>query len=168
MKENLKKLLKKKGPLAENEVKDLLKSYGIRTTKYRLVSRFEDLKNTGLKFPVALKVCSSKILHKTDVGGVKLDIKDLDELKKTFKIFKKKFPKENLLVDQMEKKGVEIIIGLVFMMVTRRSVAIAPGLMPTTRSLSSPADPPNALVNAISAALPVEPITYFALCRSPA
>ena len=113
MKENLKKLLKKKGPLAENEVKDLLKSYGIRTTKYRLVSRFEDLKNTGLKFPVALKVCSSKILHKTDVGGVKLDIKDLDELKKTFKIFKKKFPKENLLVDQMEKKGVEIIIGLV-------------------------------------------------------
>jgi acyl-CoA synthetase (NDP forming) len=44
---------------------------------------------------------------------VKLDIKDMDELKKTFKIFKKKFPKENLLVDQMEKKGVEIIIGLV-------------------------------------------------------
>lgn len=113
MKENLKKLLKRKGPLAENEVKDLLKLYGIRTTKYRLVSRFEDLKNIGLKFPVALKVCSSKILHKTDVGGVKLDIKDMDELKKTFKIFKKKFPKENLLVDQMEKKGVEIIIGLV-------------------------------------------------------
>jgi acyl-CoA synthetase (NDP forming) len=113
MKENLKKLLKRKGPLAENEVKDLLKSYGIRTTKYRLISRFEDLKNIGLKFPVALKVCSSKILHKTDVGGVKLDIKDMDELKKTFKIFKKKFPKENLLVDQMEKKGVEIIIGLV-------------------------------------------------------
>ena len=35
------------------------------------------------------------------------------DLEKTFKEFKKKFPKENLLVDQMEEKGVEIIIGLV-------------------------------------------------------
>src|SRR5215471_1448151 len=44
-----------------------------------------------------------------------------------------------------------------FMMVIRRSVAIAPGLMPTTRRPSSPAEPPSALVNAIRAALPVEP-----------
>ena len=113
MKENVKNLIKRKGPLAENEVKDLLKAYGIRTTKYKLVNKIEDLNNLGLKFPVALKVCSSKILHKTDVGGVKLNIKDMAELQKTFKDFKKKFPKENLLVDQMEEKGVEIIIGLV-------------------------------------------------------
>src|SRR5262249_43828736 len=44
-----------------------------------------------------------------------------------------------------------------FMMVIRRSVAIAPGLMPTTRRPSSPAEPPSALVTAIGAALPVEP-----------
>ena len=113
MKENVKNLIKRKGPRAENEVKDLLKAYGIRTTKYKLVNKIEDLNNLGLKFPVALKVCSSKILHKTDVGGVKLNIKDMAELKKIFKEFKKKFPKENLLVDQMEEKGVEIIIGLV-------------------------------------------------------
>ena len=113
MKANVKKLIGKKGPLAENEVKDLLKAYGIKTTKYKLVNKLEDLENLGLKFPVALKVCSSKILHKTDVGGIKLNIKNMDELKKTFKEFRKKFPKENLLVDQMEEKGVEIIIGLV-------------------------------------------------------
>ncbi|MCK5258873.1 MAG: acetate--CoA ligase family protein, partial [Thermoplasmatales archaeon] len=91
----------------------LMKAYGIRTTNYKLVNKLEDLENLGLKFPVALKVCSSKILHKTDVGGVKLGIKDTSDLEKTFKEFKKKFPKENLLVDQMEEKGVEIIIGLV-------------------------------------------------------
>ncbi len=113
MKASIKKLIEKKGPLAENEVKDLLKEYGIGTTKYKLVNKIEDLENLELKFPVALKVCSSKILHKTDVGGVKLDIKDMDELKKTFKDFRKKFPKENLLVDQMAEKGVEIIIGLI-------------------------------------------------------
>ena len=106
-------LMKKKGPLAENEVKDLLKAYGIKTTNYKLVKKEDDLKNLGLKFPVALKVCSSKILHKTDVGGVKLGIKDAAELKKTFKEFKLKFPNENFLVDQMEEKGVEVIIGLV-------------------------------------------------------
>jgi len=113
MNKKVREFVKRKGPLAENEVKDLMNAYGIRTTKYKVVKKENDLKNLGLKFPVALKVCSSKILHKTDVGGVKLGIKDLDELKKTFKVFKKKFPDEDLLVDQMEEKGVEIIVGLV-------------------------------------------------------
>lgn len=113
MKKNIGKILERKGPLAENEVKDLLNTYEIRTTKYKVVNRLEDLDNLRLSFPVALKVCSSKILHKTDVGGVELGIENMDELKRTFKEFKIKFPKENLLVDQMEKKGVEVIIGLV-------------------------------------------------------
>ncbi len=113
MKENIKKLLERKGPLAENEVKDLLNAHGIPTTKYEIVNKECDLDSIGLKYPVALKVCSNKILHKTDVGGVKLNIKDEKELRVAFKKFKEKFPKENLLVDQMEEKGVEIIIGLV-------------------------------------------------------
>lgn len=113
MEARVRKLLERKGPLAENEVKDLLKAYGIPTTKYKLVDKPGDLENLGLIFPVALKVCSSKILHKTDVNGVKLNIRDMDELKESFKDFRKRFPSESLLVDQMEEKGVEIIIGLV-------------------------------------------------------
>jgi acyl-CoA synthetase (NDP forming) len=112
MKKDIEKYLNRKGALAENEVKDILKAYKIRTTKYRVVNKIEDLENLDLKFPVALKVCSNKILHKTDVGGVKLGIEDLSELIETFKDFRKRFPKEDLLVDQMEDKGVEIIIGL--------------------------------------------------------
>jgi acyl-CoA synthetase (NDP forming) len=73
----------------------------------------KDLEKITLRFPVALKVCSPAILHKTDVGGVRLNIQNKEELKKSFKVFRKKFPAENLLVDQMEEKGVEIIIGLV-------------------------------------------------------
>ena len=113
MNKNIEKFLKRKGPLAENEVKDLLKAYKIKTTEYKLVEKIEDLDKLGLKFPVALKVCSSKILHKTDVGGVMLGIENLNELKKTFKDFRKKFPKEKFLVDQMAEKGIEIIVGLV-------------------------------------------------------
>ncbi len=113
MNKKVKELIKRKGALAENEVKDLLNAYGITTTKYKLIKKESDLINLGLEFPVALKVCSSKILHKTDVGGVKLGIKDLNELKRTFEVFKKKFPNENLLVDQMMEKGIEIIVGLI-------------------------------------------------------
>lgn len=113
MNEKVKKIIKRKGPLAENEVKDLLNAYNIKTTHYEVVKDIDDLKDISLKFPVALKVCSSDILHKTDVGGVKLDIKDMEDLKNTFKKFKKKFPNEKFLVDQMEEKGVEVIIGLV-------------------------------------------------------
>jgi len=106
-------ILNRKGALAENEVKDFLKSYNINTTKFKVVKQEGDLDNLNLSFPVALKVCSNMILHKTDVGGVKLGIKDMNELKKIFKVFKTKFPNENLLVDQMEEKGVEVIVGLI-------------------------------------------------------
>ena len=110
----VKKLIKgRTGALAENEVKDLLQAYGIPTTKYQVVRKEKDLEALSVRFPVALKVCSSKILHKTDVGGVRLNIQNLLELKKVFQEFRQKFPTEDLLVDQMEEKGVEMIIGLV-------------------------------------------------------
>jgi acyl-CoA synthetase (NDP forming) len=106
MKAAVKKLLVDgTGGLAENKVKDLLRAYGIPTTTYQVIQTEKDLNKLMVRFPVALKVCSPKILHKTDVGGVKL--------KKTFKELRKKFPKENFLVDQMEEKGVELIVGLV-------------------------------------------------------
>lgn len=101
------------GALAENEVKDLMRAYGIATTQYQVVRSEKDLEKLSVRFPVALKVCSSKILHKTDVGGVRLNIRDAGELKEAFKEFRRKFPAEYLLVDQMEEKGVEMIVGLV-------------------------------------------------------
>jgi acyl-CoA synthetase (NDP forming) len=110
----MKKLLVgRTGALTENKVKDLLRTYGIPTTTYQVVQTERDLNKLTVRFPVALKVCSPNILHKTDVGGVRLNIQNTEELKKTYKEFRKKFPTEDLLVDQMEEKGVEIIVGLV-------------------------------------------------------
>ncbi|MCJ7696729.1 MAG: acetate--CoA ligase family protein, partial [Thermoplasmata archaeon] len=84
----VKKLLAgRTGALAENEVKDLLRAYGIPTTTYQVVHTEKDLEKLTLRFPVALKVCSPAILHKTDVGGVVLNIQNTDELKKTFRAF---------------------------------------------------------------------------------
>ena len=114
MKAAVKKIIEgRSGALAENEVKDLMRAYGIPTTRYQIVRKKKDLEHLSVKYPVALKVCSPKILHKTDVGGVRLNIKNKEELKEAFQQFRRKFPSEDLLVDEMEEKGVEIIVGLI-------------------------------------------------------
>jgi len=113
MSHQIQELLNRTGALAENEVKDFLQSFGITTTKYIVIKDIDDLTDFPLQFPVALKVCSAKILHKTDVKGVQLNIQNMEELTKILKQFQKRFPKESFLVDQMVDKGVEVIVGLV-------------------------------------------------------
>ncbi|MEM3342372.1 MAG: acetate--CoA ligase family protein [Thermoplasmata archaeon] len=68
----------------------------------------------GMPFegPYVVKVCSSKILHKTDVGGVRLNISQA-ELPAVVSEMKEKFPGENILVEKMAPKGIEVIIGLI-------------------------------------------------------
>ena len=113
MNRKVKKIIENKKNLAENEVKDLLQEYNIKTTNYKVIFDESDLDGLDLSFPVALKVCSGEILHKTDVDGVKLNISSEEELREHVKDFKKRFPKENLLVDEMVESGVEVIIGLI-------------------------------------------------------
>ncbi|RLF41894.1 MAG: acetyl-CoA synthetase [Thermoplasmata archaeon] len=114
MKTSVSKLIEgKTGVLADRDVRELLKHYDIPTPRYQIVEREEDLDKIDVPFPVVLKVSSPKILHKTDVGGVYLDIKDRKELETVFQDFKKRFPEEVFLVEEMMEKGVEIIVGLV-------------------------------------------------------
>lgn len=110
---NVSNLLKIKGALAENEVKDLIKSYGINTTKFEVVKTKKEVENTKLSFPVAFKICSRQILHKTDVNGVALNIHNKEELVKIYNDFSIRFPNEKFIIDQMQPKGVEVIIGLI-------------------------------------------------------
>lgn len=113
MKQAAQQLLHHKQNFAENDVKNLLKIYEIPTTNYTLINTEEDLTNLSLKFPIALKVCTPEILHKTDVGGVVLNIKTTDELHTQYQLFRKKFPNQPLLADEMVPPGAEIIIGLI-------------------------------------------------------
>ncbi len=98
--------------LDESEAKKLLKKYGIPTTNFIVINKLNEIDKIKLKFPMVMKVCSPRILHKTDVGGVILNINDRKELKNSFKKLKKKFPEEKILIEEMEKKGIEIIIGV--------------------------------------------------------
>lgn len=98
--------------LAENEVKELLREFGIPTTDFQVVTSFEEIDLKKLKFPVVLKVSSPSILHKTDVGGVVLDI-PRDELEREFKKMSDKFPDAKVLVESQQEGRVEVIVGLI-------------------------------------------------------
>lgn len=98
---------------AEYEAKSLLLKYGIPTTKFELIKNEEDIKNLDMNYPLVLKVSSPRILHKTDVGGVVLNIGSMEELLEEYKNLRKKFPREKFIVEEMEKQGVEIIAGIV-------------------------------------------------------
>ncbi|MDO8537503.1 MAG: acetate--CoA ligase family protein [archaeon] len=100
------------------KAKALLEKNHIKFVKGILVTKEKDLdKAKSIGFPMAMKIISKDISHKSDVGGVKLDIKNMQEAKKAFKEIlqncKKKMPKakiDGIFVQKMIQ-GKQIIIG---------------------------------------------------------
>ncbi len=73
-----KALLQRRYELLEPEAKEFIETCGIHTTKHKMTSSREEAIQAArsIGYPVVLKIVSPDISHKTDVGGVKLDIKD--------------------------------------------------------------------------------------------
>lgn len=106
--------------IADKNWEALIQSYGIRLPEQHTVRSLEDAVKAfeALKTPVALKLISDKISHKTEVGGVKLDLSKEQEVRKAWaeleKIAKEKdVPFEGALVQQMIPEAPEVIAGLV-------------------------------------------------------
>jgi acyl-CoA synthetase (NDP forming) len=97
--------------LSEAETKQLLKARGILTTKF-LLPRRDELSDLPLSYPLAVKVSSAKVLHKTEVGGLFLDVATPDELLRRYDQIKSRFPDADVLVESMEPKGPEVIVGV--------------------------------------------------------
>ena len=95
----------------EYEAKLLLKDYGIKVPEGALINDLRDIDNLDLNYPVVAKVASEKILHKSDVGGVILNIKNKEELKEKVKILMEKFSSP-VLVEEMLSGGLEVIVGV--------------------------------------------------------
>lgn len=94
----------------EWEVKELFKLYNINTPNGVLIRSDEDFNGSELQKPLVVKVCDPKILHKTDIGGVKLNVSD--NLDAVISEMKNLFPESNLLVEEMVPyTGIEFIIG---------------------------------------------------------
>lgn len=107
--------------LTELESKNLLSKVGIHVNETVFAGSREEAVAAGkeLGFPVVLKIVSPDIIHKSDSGGVKLDLKTAAQVGKAYddilKAARARFPEASLRgvsVQKMAPPGVEVIIGV--------------------------------------------------------
>jgi acetyl coenzyme A synthetase (ADP forming)-like protein len=111
----------KRGFLPESEAHEVLKAYGFPVLDFRLAKNEQECLQYAreIGYPVALKIVSPEVLHKVDVGGVRLNIEDEGEIKKAYEEIissvRSTKPDVNIwgiLVQKMAKKAKETIIGM--------------------------------------------------------
>jgi acetate---CoA ligase (ADP-forming) len=119
----LEKALKKANGAAaldEVESKKLLKAYGIPISKEAIAQTSAEAAKIAKKigFPVVAKVVSPDILHKSDIGGVVLNLNSAAEVKKAFDDITKRVKKlknkpklEGILIAQQVKADLELVVG---------------------------------------------------------
>ena len=107
--------------LSEVEAKQLLAEAGIPVVEARLATSREDAVGTAgeLGYPVALKVVSAQITHKSDVGGVKLNLASAEEVGAAFDSIMKAAGDaapdatiDGVSVQRMAEPGIEVITGM--------------------------------------------------------
>jgi acyl-CoA synthetase (NDP forming) len=106
--------------LSEKNSLEIFNEIGINTVHFEIFSNEEQAKHFAsiLGFPVAIKILSNDFLHKTEIGGVELNINSMESLissyQKLSKISNDLNIKENekkFLMQKMEKGLTEIILG---------------------------------------------------------
>jgi len=118
----LERMLKSAKGAALDEVasKKLLKAYGIPVSKEEIAQTAAEAVKIAKKigFPVVAKVVSADILHKSDIGGVVLNINSTADVKKAFnditarvKKLKNKPKLEGILIAQQVKAELELVVG---------------------------------------------------------
>lgn len=107
--------------LSEHESKAELKKYGVKVPEERIVTSAEAARDLAESVPetYVLKIESPDIMHKSDVGGVKLNVKGgqaaYDAFNQVMRNAKKHCPDariNGILMAPMMKSGVEMIIGV--------------------------------------------------------
>ena len=94
----------------------LLEKYGFKLIRYGLSKNEKEAERIANKigYPVALKVVSDEIEHKTDFGGVRVNIKNKEMLKHFYHEIldnTKKYKIDGILIQKMARKGIELIVG---------------------------------------------------------
>ncbi|TFH87986.1 CoA-binding protein [Billgrantia azerbaijanica] len=109
--------------LFEHEAKALLRGHGVDVPEERLVRNEIELAQAATHFgdtPLAMKVVSRDILHKSDAGGVRLNLVGEAALREargailaSCRAYAPDAAIEGVLVTPMAKKGVEVILGVI-------------------------------------------------------
>lgn len=106
--------------LTEIEAKSIFEAYGMPTTKISLAKTEDEAIAAAKKigYPVVMKIVSPDILHKSDAGGVKVNIKDesaareaYNTIMKNAKAYKADANIHGIAVQEMAPWGTEVILG---------------------------------------------------------
>jgi hypothetical protein len=97
--------------LTEKEAEDFLEKEKFEVIERATVKTKEELKNLNIDFPWAMKISSKKIVHKAKLGGVILNINNLEEAKKAFEKLSEIEAFSEVIVQKMFQ-GEELILGV--------------------------------------------------------
>ena len=118
--------------VGEYETRIMLEAYGIASVPGDLAGGVEEAVEIAEKagYPVVLKIVSEDILHKSDSGGIALNINNSDALRVEYRELMERIAKNEpnarirgVMVEQMAPKGVEVIVGM------RRDPTFGPMMM---------------------------------------
>jgi len=107
--------------LTEVEALEVAEAYGIPTIPHRLATSREEAVSASeeLGFPVVLKVLSPEVVHKTDAGGVQVDLRSPEEVGEAYDEILRSVSAahpdariQGILVEKFEKGGREVIVGM--------------------------------------------------------
>ncbi len=107
--------------LTEPEALDLFSCYGIPTVGHSVVQSAEEAVAAAdrIGYPVVLKILSSDVIHKTDVGGVRVDLRSTDEVRAAYEDITASVAAahgpdsvDGILVEQFVQGGRETIVGM--------------------------------------------------------
>lgn len=107
--------------VSDEEARQVLSAYGIAVPRSVLASNAEEATAAAeeLGFPVVAKIASPDILHKTDIGGVRLDLGDGQDVRDAFDLLtfrvQRYMPQATLwgvVVQEMLPEGREVLVGM--------------------------------------------------------
>ncbi len=108
--------------LLEPEAKMVCMEYGIPVTRFKVALTSDEATKfaEAIGYPVVLKIVSPDIIHKFDVGGVVLNLKNADEVKAAYESIlgnvKRNKPDANIVgisVQEMAPQSTEVIVGAI-------------------------------------------------------
>lgn len=107
--------------MGEVEAKEILRAYGFNVPPGQVARTAEDAVEAAgrIGFPVVMKIMSPDVVHKSDVGGIKLDISSPDEVRDTFDLLTLRVGRrapgarlDGIYVEKMCVRGLEVVLGM--------------------------------------------------------
>ncbi len=102
-----------RGPLAHADARALLEAFGVSFPRERVVVTAPEALSAAreIGYPLVVKTARPDVLHRTDVGGVVLDVRDEDALARAVRALETRLGAGPLLIQEEVPRGLELLVG---------------------------------------------------------